>query len=217
MTNKRIALRAALAAAAFVLAGAAQAQTPASAAGGERSSAPAPAGELKGAALVQALRRGGYVIYFRHTATDFSKRDDAMKSFDDCDNQRLLSPQGRDDARRIGEAIRALRLPAGEVMASPMCRTLDHARLTFGNATPTPDVSLRERGEGDYPGLVKLLSSPVKPGTNRWLFGHGIPFRAAAGAPHLAEGEAVVMKPDGRGWTVVARILVGDWAALQRL
>lgn len=202
-------------------AGTVGAQTTAAAAGAasgsaERSSAPVPGAELRGATLLRALRSGGHVIYFRHTATDFSKRDDAMKSFDDCDNQRLLSPQGRDDARRIGEAIRTLRLPAGEVIASPMCRTMDHARLTFGQAKPAPQVSLRERGDGNYPGLTKLLSAPVKPGTNRWLFGHGIPFRAVAGAPHLAEGEAVVLTPDGRGWTVVARLQVADWAALQR-
>lgn len=193
------------------------ANSSASAAIPERSSAPQPGAELKGAALIDALRRGGYVIYFRHTATDFSRNDAAMKSFDDCANQRPLSAQGRDDARRIGEAIRALRLPAGEVFASPMCRTSEHARLTFGRATPAPEVSLRERGDsGDYPGLVRMLSAPVKPGTNRWLFGHGNPFRAVAGAPHLAEGEAVVLKPDGRGWSVVARIAVADWAAFER-
>jgi hypothetical protein len=216
----RFVATATLCVAALTLAPAAFAQgaasAPAAATAPERSSAPAPGAALQGAALLKALRGGGHVIYFRHTATDFSKRDDAMKSFDDCDNQRLLSPQGRDDARRIGEAIRALRLPAGEVIASPMCRTMDHARLTFGQATPAPEVSLRERGDGDYPGLAKLLSAPVKPGSNRWLFGHGIPFRAVAGAPHLAEGEAVVMTPDGRGWTVVARLQVADWAALQR-
>lgn len=196
--------------------GHAAAQTGASAPAAERSSAPGPGAELKGAALLNALRRGGYVIYFRHTATDFSRNDAAMTSYTDCANQRLLSPQGRDDARRIGKAIRALRLPAGEVLASPMCRTMDHATLTFGDATAASDVSLRERGEGDYPGLVKLLATPVKAGSNRWLFGHGIPFRAVAGAPHLSEGEAVVMKPDGRSWTVVARLLVADWTALQR-
>ncbi len=181
-----------------------------------RSSAPASGAALAGAALLRELRRGGYVIYFRHTATDFSKRDDAMKGFDDCDNQRLLSPQGRDDARRIGETIRALKLPLGEVLASPMCRTMDHATLTFGRVTPAPTVALRESGGGDYPGLARLLSARVAAGSNRWMVGHGIPFRAVAGPPHLAEGEAVVMKPDGTGWTVLARITVADWAALAR-
>jgi len=176
----------------------------------ERSSAPVAQAQLTGAALLRALRTGGYVVYFRHTATDFSKRDDAMKGFDDCANQRALSPQGRDDARRIGRDIAALKLPLGEVLASPMCRTMDHAVLAFGRATPT--VAMRESGGGDYPGLARLLSTPVPAGTNRWMVGHGIPFRAVAGPPHLAEGEAVVMKPDGQSWTVVARITVADWA-----
>jgi hypothetical protein len=183
----------------------------------ERSSAPAAGAELHGAALLKALRGGGYVVYFRHTATDFSRNDAAMRGFDDCANQRLLSPQGRDDARHIGESIRALKLAGGPVLASPMCRTMDHARLSFGSATPAGEVRLRERGDGgDYPGLVRLLSSPVKAGTNRWMVGHGIPFRAVAGAPHLAEGEAAVIRPDGHGWTVVARIALADWAALAR-
>ena len=50
---------------------------------------------------------------------------------------------------------------------------------------------------------------------NRWIVGHGIPFRAIAGPPHLMEGEAVVIRPEGERWTVVARIAVADWAALQ--
>ena len=181
------------------------------------SSAVVESARLEGAQLLRALRGGGYVIYFRHTATDFSRRDDAMKSFDDCNNQRLLSPHGREDAKRIGEQVRALKLPLGEVFASPMCRTMDHARLTFGHATPVPEAGLRERGDsGDYPGVVRLLSAPVKPGTNRWIVGHGNPFRAVAGPPHLAEGEAAVIRPEGRGWTLVARIPVADWARFSR-
>ncbi len=54
------------------------AQTPAAAPGAsapERSSAPDARHRLQGAALVRALRDGGLIIYFRHTATDFSKND----------------------------------------------------------------------------------------------------------------------------------------------
>lgn len=182
-----------------------------------RSSAVVESARLDGAALLQALRRGGHVVYFRHTATDFSRRDDAMRSVDDCANQRPLSERGRDDARVIGEQVAALALPLGEVLASPMCRTMDHARLAFGARVPVPTPSLRERGGGDYPGLSHLLAAPVKAGTNRWLVGHGIPFREVAGPPHLAEGEAVVLRPDARGgWSVVARLQVADWAQLPR-
>jgi hypothetical protein len=176
------------------------------------SSAPSASAALQGAQLLAALKRGGYVIYFRHTATDFSKNDSAMKSLDDCENQRLLSEQGRRDAIAIGERIRALGLPVGEVLASPMCRTMDHARLMLVNVTPRNEV--REAQGGDYAGLKQLLATPVVRGGNRWIVGHGIPFRAVAGVPQLAEGEAAVIQPGTTGWTVVARLVVADWQTL---
>lgn len=176
------------------------------------SSSPQAAQTLDGPRLVTALRGGGYVIYFRHTATDFSKDDRQMKGYDDCANQRPLTDKGRSDARATGAKIRALRLADGEVLASPFCRTMEHATLMFSRATPTRE--LRESDGGDYPGLKQLLAGPLDKGRNRWLFGHGIPFRAVAGPPHLNEGEAVVVRPTGQSWVVVARIGVDDWAGL---
>lgn len=193
--------------------GPARAQGTASAPETERSSAPAAGMRLEGAALVRALRAGGLVIYFRHTATDFSKNDQGMRNYDDCANQRPLNEQGRADARAIGQRIAALELPIGTVMASPMCRTMEHARLMLGRATPT--TAMRElTAPGEYPGLKRLLGERVPPGTNRWMVGHGTPFRAVAGPPHLAEGEAIVLKPDGAAWTALARLAVNDWATL---
>lgn len=197
----------------------AQTTTTSQAAAGERvrSSAVVEAARLDGARLLQALRGGGFVIYFRHTATDFSKRDEAMAGFDDCANQRLLSEQGRRDARLIGQQIAALKVPVGDVFASPMCRTMEHARLSFGAGVPKPAPAMREGAEDEFPGLRRMLGAPVTPRTNRWLVGHGNPFRAVAGPPHLAEGEAAVLRPDGGGeWTVVARLQVPDWAKLSQ-
>ena len=152
------------------------------------------------------------MVYFRHTATDFSRGDSAMSSYTDCDNQRLLSPQGQRDATAIGQRIRALQLPVGEALASPYCRTMDHARLMLTTVTPRNEI--REAQGNDHAGLKQLLSTPVPVGTNRWIVGHGTPFRAVAGAPHLSEGEAAVIRPGTTGWTVVARLMVADWAAL---
>jgi hypothetical protein len=45
--------------------------------------------------------------------------------------------------------------------------------------------------------------------------GHGTPFRTIAGPPHLAEGEAAVIKPAGTRWIVVARVLPEEWASLK--
>jgi hypothetical protein len=193
------------------------AATLASTAAAERLSSPDPAHALEGAALVRELRSGGYTLYFRHTATDFSQGDGAMTAYDACATQRNLSEAGRAQAREIGEAIRALALPVGDVVASPFCRTLETGRLMFGRAEPSTVVRGFEgtnRANADYGPLRALLASPPKAGTLRVITSHGNPFRAIAGPPHLDEGEAAVLKPAGGGFVVVARIRRGDWPAL---
>jgi hypothetical protein len=185
----------------------------------ERSATPDPEHTLRGAALARALRSGGYTLYFRHTATDLSQQDRPTFAPGDCKSQRNLSPTGRAQARRIGQAIAAMKLPVGEVLASPYCRTMETARLLAGRATP--DEAVRGRastagGPPDYSGLGDILAQPVKRGTLRIVSGHGNGFRAVAGAPHLEEGEAAVLRPAEGSWIVVARIRAGEWEALAR-
>ncbi|MFC7516008.1 histidine phosphatase family protein [Herbaspirillum sp. GCM10030257] len=178
----------------------------------QSSSAPQGEAALDSSNLVKELRRGGYIVYFRHTATDFSKLDGAMKSYEDCSNQRMLSDEGREAARSIGEHIQRLKLPVGSVLASPYCRTMETARLAFMRAEPK--VEIRENNGDDYAGLKRLLSMPVPDNTNVWVVGHGTPFRAVAGPPHLAEGEAAVIRPSGTSWKVVARVPHDAWRTL---
>ena len=173
---------------------------------------------LSGPALLNALRRGGYVIYVRHTSTDFGQNDEGMTSYEDCAKQRNLTDQGRAEARAIGAAIAKLQIPIGEVLASPFCRTRETARLIFGRETP----SLAVRGgpaatenADRYSDLRKLLSTPVPRGVNLAIASHGNPFRAVAGTPYLAEGEAAVIEPRGKdGFRIVARITKDGWNAL---
>lgn len=210
MLHRTIRARCAAAMAAFLFAATALA---------EGSSSPDPAHALEGAALVRALRAGGFTLYFRHTATDFSQTDRLAAGLGDCATQRNLSEAGRAQARAIGEAIRALRLPVGEVIASPFCRTLETGRLMFGRAEPSAVVRGYEgtsAANADYTRLVALFASPPAPGTLRMITSHGNPFRAIAGPPHLAEGEAAVLRPAGTGFVVVARMRPDDWAALAR-
>lgn len=183
----------------------------------EPSALPDPAYALSGAPLADALRKGGYVLYFRHTATDFSQGDMAMTSYEDCKSQRNLTDEGRRQAREIGASFRELKIPVGEVLASPYCRTMEVARLAFDKAVATPAVrGATAGGESDrYAGLRALLSKPVDGATNRVISGHGNPFRAIAGAPHLSEGEMVVIKPLGDRYAIVARVPYSAWAALK--
>jgi hypothetical protein len=161
--------------------------------------------------LVSRLRQGGYVLYLRHASTDLSHNDSRMTSFEDCASQRNLTDRGRDEARAIGEHIRRLKIPIGEVLASPFCRTMETARLAFGTARSTNDVRGGPVEATRYEPLKKLLSTPVRKGTNRVISSHGNPFYALAGPPYLAEGEMAVVKPERTGFSVLARIRPTDW------
>ena len=163
--------------------------------------------------VVSQLREGGYVLYLRHTSTDFSQNDSRMTSFEDCATQRNLTDRGRDEARAIGEHVKRLEIPIGEVLASPFCRTMETARLAFGKATATKDVRGGPASDdaGRYAALRKLLSTKIPKGQNLVISSHGNPFHAIAGPPYLAEGEMAVVKPEGQRFNVIARIRLTDW------
>jgi hypothetical protein len=168
--------------------------------------------------VLAKLREGGYVLYMRHTSTDFSQNDAGMKSYEDCANQRNLTDKGRAEAREIGVHVKRLRIPIGEVLASPFCRTMETARLAFGKAQPMNEVRggpVRSDDPTRYDGLKKLLSSTVGGATNRVISSHGNPFQAVAGSPYLAEGEIAVVRPEGAmRFSVIARIRPEDWSRL---
>ena len=165
-----------------------------------------PKEKLTDAELLMQLRQGGLNVYFRHVSTDFAQSDENTFDYEDCAKQRNLSDQGREEARRIGTAIRRLEIPVAEVLASPYCRTTETATLVFGKATKSTEVFDE--------GLAKLLATPTPPGSNRGLVSHGNPFLHVVGPPLLAEGEAAVVRPTGDGYTVIARIRIDEWERL---
>jgi len=168
------------------------------------------------ASLLEKLRQGGYVLYMRHTSTDFTQNDANSRSYEDCANQRNLTDKGRAEARAVREHIKRLAIPVGGVVASPFCRTMETARLAFGKATPMTEArggpAATREDPKRYDGLKKMLSSPVPKGENLVISSHGNPFHAVAGPPYLAEGEIAVVQPEGNGrFSVVGRIRLQDW------
>jgi phosphohistidine phosphatase SixA len=165
--------------------------------------------------LLAELRAGGRVVFLRHAATDFSENDSRMSGFDDCAHQRNLVDRGRDDARRIGIAIRTLGIPIGRVMASPYCRTVETAELAFGRAEKMNEARYAGLTEGPerYADLRALLATRPASG-NTVIVGHGTPFYALAGV-RLAEGEAAVIRPLDTRFQIEGRIKPDGWAALR--
>lgn len=170
--------------------------------------------------LAGRLRQGGYVIYFRHAAT-VSKQDDPTPDLNDPSTQRNLSAEGRQQAREIGDAVRRLRIPIGQVLVSPYNRTRETAALAFGQGRTRDAPELLNAffpGTDDdeiAEGVRGLLRRRPGPGGNTVLVSHGINLTNAAGLS-LAEGEAAIFDPGGREPLVpVARIVAGEWRSLQ--
>jgi hypothetical protein len=176
--------------------------------GGDSGPPPTPTAPLEGTALVDALRDGGYVIFFRHAATTRSGQpDDDLTT---CATQRNLNAEGRRQARAIGAAFRELDIPVGRVIASPYCRTKDTARLAFGRVDETT-LALKDGGQA----LEELIARLPEPGdTNTILVGHGMDRLPPLHLPPLDEAGAAVLVIDGGGSHRVARVKADEWADL---
>ncbi len=188
--------------------------------------APAQEGkELSDAQLVGALRQGGYNIYFRHAATDWSQSDQVREAGDwtSCDPSRIrqLSDDGRETARAVGAAIRALGVPVGKVLASPYCRTAETASLMeLGQVETTTDVMNMRVAEyfGGREAIVKTarsrLAAKPAPGTNTVIVAHGNVARDSTPV-YPGEAEGVVFLPDGNGgFSVITRVSPERWGEL---
>lgn len=166
--------------------------------------------ELKGRALVEALRAGGHVLYMRHALQIAPTPGPCVGS--------NLQPAGEVQARTVGAAIRALNIPIGSLRSSEPCRNRDTARLldlgeveisTDLNPVPaTPDIDIGAA-------RTRQLMQVPKPGTNTLLVSHTHGSRNTAEWMHLELAEIIVYRPDGKNPTApVARIRVEGWEGL---
>ena len=175
--------------------------------------------------LIEALRSGGFNIYFRHAATDWSQSDRIDKAGDwiSCDpaKVRQLSDEGRAQARSVGEVIRALDIPIGKVLASPYCRTVETAELMqLGEVETTTDIMNLLAAEyfGGRAAIIKTaqrrLATPPAPGTNTILVAHGNVARNATPV-YPGEAEGVIFQPQGgESFKLIGRLTPQQWRQL---
>ncbi len=180
---------------------------------------PSRAQQLQGDALVKALQHGGYVIVMRHASSPGQKPDAQAADPENANGERQLDEQGRNSATAFGKALRDLKIPVGEVLSSPTYRALETARYA---RLPTPRAvpELGDNGQsmqGTSQTQAAWLQNRVTQfpsRTNTILITH-LPNIAAAFpqfATGLADGEALVFGPDGKGAaTIVARVKIDDW------
>ncbi len=172
---------------------------------------------------VKALRGGGHVIVFRHGATHQDQADTDPLNITNVAKQRQLNDQGRALARKIGDAMRKLNVPVGQVVTSQFNRAVETGTLLgFGAVTSTVDIS--EGGLVVTPiennrraAAMKKLAATMPPaGTNAILVSHKPNIMDAFGRDwfDVREGEASIFKPDGTSYQLVARVQAADWGKL---
>ena len=167
--------------------------------------------------IVSTLREGGNVLVIRHATADAEiNRQELLRS---CLLQRNLTEAGREQATEIGEAIRALRIPIGDVRSSPMCRTRDTARLAFGDVTldrdlVSPGVIGTEADDERRAAAMRAMVEDLPPaGENTVLVTHTGNIGSALGEETVAEGEVLVY---GEDLELIGRVPVEKWAELVR-
>lgn len=147
------------------------------------------------------LREGGWVMMMRHAQTEAGIGDPPGYRLDRCETQRNLSPEGRAQARRAGEAIRAAGIAVGAVRSSAWCRCRDTAELAFGahEVWGALNSFFEDRSrEAEQSAQVADFARALQVPANAMLVTHQVNVLAAMGASP-AQGEIMAGRwRDGR-------------------
>jgi phosphohistidine phosphatase SixA len=176
-----------------------------------------------GAEWIGALRQGGYVIVFRHAPFSVQTVNDLDK-MRKAGAEKQLNAQGRALAKSIGESMRKLGIPVGQVVTSSLPRAVDTGTLLgFGEVTRSPDVTEADaaatpadnsrRAEA----FRKLVSAAPPAGSNVVIVTHKPNIVDAFGKDwdDVRECDASVFKPDGNGsYKLIVRIPADEWGKL---
>ncbi|MEO8313712.1 MAG: histidine phosphatase family protein [Pseudomonadota bacterium] len=176
--------------------------------------------------VATALRAGGYVIVMRHASSPRTLPTAAQADADNTQRERQLDEAGRVSARDMGEALRRLKIPIGEVLSSPTYRTLETVRLArLGEARTYPelgdsDASMQAQSDGKRGSWLQVRSSQLpRPGMNTVIVTHYPNLSEAfpTAAADMADGEAIVFRPDGKGnASVITRVKIEDWKKMNQ-
>jgi phosphohistidine phosphatase SixA len=174
-------------------------------------------------AVLGDLRKGGFVVYFRHGATIQAGDGRDADDLSDCATQRNLSPAGRQQAVLIGAAFKALAIPVGTVATSPFCRCKDTAQLAFDRFTVDNDLYFAISTDAQTTkrladALRFKLSTPPPAGSNSVIVAHTANLREAVGIWPKPNGVAYVFRPLKQGrFEVLAKILPQEWIKAAKL
>ena len=160
------------------------------------------------------LSEPGVVAILRHAFAP-GTGDPASFKLDDCTTQRNLDARGREQARKIGAAIRAAGATVDGVLTSQWCRCRDTAKLLdLGPVEDLPALNsfFRNRDRaGPQTAVLRQFLLGLPAGDTVVLVTHQVNITALTGRIP-ASGEVFLLEI-GRDGTisVVDEILIGPW------
>lgn len=172
--------------------------------------------------LAGALTRGGFVLVMRHASAPRELPEPGTANPDNVDRERQLDAAGRAGATAMGAALRALPVPLGEVLTSPAYRARETVRYLGVNAVPAAELgdngqSMAGVTEAQAAWLRARVAQAPAAGRNTLLVTHNPNLSRAfpEWGPSVADGETVVLRPDGAGRAAIAgRLGIGAWPGL---
>jgi hypothetical protein len=182
-----------------------------------------PPAPISGKALLEELRKGGLIVYFRHTKTlpehehEAKMRREGKWRAEDCSTQRNLSPEGIAEANQHREWVVKLGIPFDKSYSSAACRARIHAERVAIKGIELTEVLTPSRSEEKGIALRKMLNTPPARGTNTFMFAHGGILWNATDYDSV-ESETFVFRPAAKGKppALLASIKMTDWPALAR-
>jgi hypothetical protein len=174
---------------------------------------------LSGKALIRALQHGGYVIVMRHASSPREAPSPQDADADNVNRERQLDQTGRASAIAMGNALRKLKIPIGEVYTSPTYRARETAQLA---QLPNPRTIV-ELGDGDrsmqsitenQAEWLRKRAAQLPSGVDTIIVTQfpNISRSFPQWASGLADGEALVLSSDAKGRVaLIGRIKIEEW------
>ncbi|MEX1233390.1 MAG: histidine phosphatase family protein [Roseovarius sp.] len=152
------------------------------------------------------LDRDGAVLLMRHALAP-GTGDPGDFQLGDCRTQRNLSEEGRDQARRIGAALREADVRPTHVFTSEWCRSRETAELLdLGEVIPLPALNSHFAGRGDKAAQTRAVMDTLAnlPDDARpILVTHQVNITALSGT-FARSGEIVMTVSDENGQLIEA-------------
>jgi len=147
--------------------------------------------KLKDRKISKKILNGGYILFFRHAerykadpyqpvqAYDAYELNNNIKAENSYFAQFVcLNPEGKIQAKLIGDIFRDLKVPIGKVISSPSCRARQTANLAFGKIDAIHNTLVHyfpwfEKDEDFFSNVKKILQKyKPKTGENIIITGH---------------------------------------------